>query len=245
MDYRIYHLSLLEWMEAVFLSMGVAGGLSYLFYKSFWGMLMYPAVLYIVSKKFKNERQQKRKETLILQYLDALRAVSTALTAGYAMENAWQEAQKEIRLLYGDKAIMYLELEEWNRAVRLNVPLEQLMESFGERSGDEDIVSFSEVFAFAKRSGSNFVKMMEDTTDHLRRKKETENEIAVSVASRRMEQKVMNVIPLFLLFYLQNASGEYMDVLYSNPAGILFMSVCLLLYAVAYLLSERMLQIAI
>jgi tight adherence protein B len=58
-----------------------------------------------------------------------------------------------------------------------------------------------------------------------------------------MEQKVMNVIPLFILAYLRISSGDYLDVLYGNLFGVSVMSGCLLVYAAAIVVSERLLAI--
>jgi tight adherence protein B len=104
-------------------------------------------------------------------------------------------------------------------------------------------VSFSEVFAFAKRSGGNFVTIIEGTTEHMRAKYETEREIQVLVASRKMEQKIMNVIPMLILAYLKVTSMDFLDILYGNAAGAIFMTGCLLAYGGAILLAERILRI--
>jgi tight adherence protein B len=185
----------------------------------------------------------KRLEALSTQFLDAMRAVSAALLGGYSMENALKEAQREIVLLHGKASNMYRELEEMNQSVQLCVPIEKLFAEFGARSGVEEISNFAEVFAFAKRSGGDLVKIIETTTEHMRLKKETEQEIMVAVASRKLEQKIMNVVPLFILAYLRISSGDYLDVMYGNPFGVLVMTGCLLAYAASVFLSEKLLAI--
>ena len=57
---------------------------------------------------------------------------------------------------------------------------------------------------------------------------------------KKLEQKVMNVMPLFLLFYLDITSPGYLNVLYHNVLGVIFMTICLLGYIASVLLSERM-----
>jgi tight adherence protein B len=138
---------------------------------------------------------------------------------------------------------MYLELAEINQSVQLGIAIEKLFAEFGARSGVEDISSFAEVFAFAKRSGGDLVKIIETTTEHMRFKQETEQEIMVAVASRKLEQKVMNVVPLFILAFLRVSSGDYLNVMYGNLFGILVMTGCLLTYAASVFLSDRILSI--
>ena len=52
----------------------------------------------------------------------------------------------------------------------------------------------------------------------------------------------MNVVPLVILLYLNLTSPGYFDVLYGNLSGICIMSVCLIIYLIAYALSEQMMQ---
>ena len=79
----------------------------------------------------------------------------------------------------------------------------------------------------------------------MRARYETEREIQVQVASRKMEQKVMNIIPLFILAYLKLTSMDFLDVLYGNVAGVLFMTVCLLAYGGAIVLADKILKIRV
>lgn len=242
-DYRKYSLSFTEYGKVVLLSIGITLCVAYLFFSNGYVLLLTPFTGAAVYHHIRRQGLKKQIDELSAQFLDAMRVVSTALLAGYSMENAWKEAQKETGLLYGENAMFYLELQEINHSVELNIPLEHLLESFAERSGIEDIISFSEVFAFAKRCGGDFAEIIEATTNHMYQKQEIEREIDVLVAGRRMEQKIMNLIPLLILAYLRFTSGDYLSVLYHNPIGILFMCGCLLIYLAAFYLAEKILTI--
>ena len=191
-------------------------------------------------KKAGEEQMQLQ---LAKEFVDTLRSISAALLAGFSIENAWKEAEKEILALYGKRSYMYQEVKEMNCSISLNQPLELLLGDFSTRSGNMDIASFSEVFSFAKRSGGNFVTIIDATSRHMRVRHETEREIQVQIASRKMEQKVMNVIPLFILLYLKVTSMDFLNVLYGNVAGALFMTVCLAAYGGAIVLAEKIMTI--
>lgn len=243
MDYRIYRLTPAEHAKCAGMTVALSALLAYLFYDSFWGLLLLP-VLYLVIRKSKVKTGLRRvQDELAKEFLDVLRTVSAALLAGLSMENAWREAGMEISMLYGEDSVMGRELTEINNSVRVGIPLEKQLEDLADRSGNSDIASFAEVFAFAKRSGGNFVTIMEGTADHIRARYDTEREIQVLVASKRMEQKIMNVMPIFILAYLKITSAGFLDILYGNPAGVLFMSACLLAYGMALMLADKILQI--
>lgn len=217
--------------------------IAYLFYDSWLGMILVPVMYLIIRRRQILAAIAQRQRQLEREFLDALRTVSASLLAGYSMENAWRQAQREIESAYGKQSFLYRELEWMNHSLGYNMPLEQLISNFAVRTGNADIASFSEVFAFAKRSGGNFVTIIEGTTQHMRVRYETEREIQVLVASRQMEQKVMNVMPILILAYLKVTSSGFLDVLYGNTAGVLFMSGCLLAYGGAILLAEKILDI--
>lgn len=245
MNYRKYRLTGLDHIKILLISAGLLILIGYLFYESFWAVLLLPVVYWFVRKRVSRMGLSKVQKQLSKQFLDAMRVISTALIAGYSLENAWKEAQKEMESLYGTQSYMYLELKEMNQLADLNNPLEQLMEMFANRTGIEEIKSFAEVFSFAKRSGGNFVDIIEHTTEHMRQKIETRQEIEVVLSSRRMEQLVMDVIPIFILAYLKISSGDYLHVLYGNMLGVLFMTVCLVVYVIAFVLAEKMMAIEV
>lgn len=245
MDYRRYRLSLKEQGKCIGMAVLLAAAIAYLFYDSAWGLLLLPAVYAVLYRRGVTQGLARVQEQMGKEFLDVLRTLSASLLAGLSMENAWREAGREIAGLYGGRSILAGELAEINRCVGLNQPLEQQLEDLAFRSGNADIASFAEVFAFAKRSGGSFATILEGTASHIRARFETEREIQVLVAAKRLEQKIMNVVPLLILAYLKLSSPGFLDILYGTAAGVLFMSGCLLAYAGAILWSERILQIEV
>lgn len=243
MDYRIYHLSIREKISCLVKSLGLTVVIAYLFYQHWLGMILFPFVYLFLSRRAIKEGISNQQEQLATQFLDALRTVSASLLAGYSMENAWKEAAKEIQNLHGENAILLHDLKEMIHSLALNVPIEKLLDEFADRTDNSDIMGFSEVFAFAKRSGGNFAAIIEETTEHMRARHDTEREIQVLVASRRLEQKVMNVVPLFILSYLKLTSDGFLDVLYGSLFGVVFMSICLMTYGITILLADKILNI--
>ena len=245
MEYNDYKLSIKEKLIVIAKTIAVAVTISYLFFDSFIALVFIPLIFAILYKKKKLTELQNRKQELTQQFMEALKNVSTALLAGYSVENSWKEAQKEICLLYGKDSYMNKELDEMNRLIAMNIPVENILQKFAERSGVEEISTFAEIFSFAKRSRGNFGQIIETTTYRMWEKFETLREIQVTVASKKMEQRVMNIIPIGMLAYLKFASGEYMSVMYGNAFGIIFMLICLAMYVFVIYLAEKMLDINI
>ena len=55
----------------------------------------------------------------------------------------------------------------------------------------------------------------------------------------------MVCMPLVITLYLRLTSPEYIDVLNGNVMGIIVMTICLLIYAVAVMLSQKITDINI
>lgn len=245
MDYRNYSMNFKENLWCLFLSVVLTGMIAWLFYRSLWGMLLFPLVLVICRRHYRKEQLHRRKDRLLQEFKDAMQAVSSALLAGYSMENAWREAEKELRELHGETSLMYGELHRINAAVRMNEPLERHLAEFAQRSGCEEIESFAEVFSFAKRSGGDFAKIIRTTVQKLTGRIEVEQEIATVLAGRKLEGRIMNVMPVLILIYLTFSAGDFLDALYGNALGVIIMSGALGGYAAALRMSEHILDIQV
>ncbi len=245
MDYRNYRMGWKDILTCLAAGLVISGVIAGLFYRSAWGMLVCPFVCVICKRQYQAGRLQKRKDQLLLEFKDAMQAVSSALLAGYSMENAWKEAEGELKELHGEASMMYRELHRMNAAVRVNEPLEKVLSEFGRKSGCEEIESFAEVFAFAKRGGGDFAGMIRSTVLKLAGRIEVEREITTILAGKKLEGRVMNVMPVLILAYLTVTSGGFLDPLYGNLAGVLVMTAALAVYAAAMVLSEHIMNIQV
>lgn len=234
-----------QWTIWAAKTIGVGVIVANLFYNSPVGLIVLPFSGYYFYKQMVQARILQDKTKLTEDFLEMLKAISSALLAGYSLENAWREAEKELSASLDKSSLMLRELKTINQSVLMNVPLEEAMSKFAEQTDVEEILNFSEIFSFAKRSGGNFIGIIDSTCYRLIQKYEAKSEIEVAIAAKRLEQKVMNYIPIFILAYLKLTSMDYMSVLYGNFWGIVFMTVCLMLYILAIKLSEKVMLIEI
>ena len=177
--------------------------------------------------------------------MQGIQVLNSGLQAGMSMENAWKEVEKECELLYGKQDAFYQEVRTMNRTVTYNQPIEQLFLDFSHRTGIADIISFAEIFGYGKRSGGNWKIILDRTVTQIAERYEAEREIAVMVAAKRLEQQVMNLVPLGMLLFLQVSSWEYVSVLYHNSLGVMCMSICLAVYLFAICLAEKIMEIRV
>ena len=165
--------------------------------------------------------------------------------SGYSVENAFREAGRDIALLYGKKSHISRYMDKVYKGLRNNVPLEKLLLDFGKKCGNADIEEFAGVFAIAKRSGGNMTETIDRTISVISRKMDVEKEIEVLISAKRLEARIMNFVPFFIIFYISITSPGFFAPLYHNIPGVILMTICMFVYFAAYLLSEKIVNITI
>ena len=130
-------------------------------------------------------------------------------------------------------------------AVTAPAQREYKLDDLAERAGTEEIREFAEIFRIAKRGGGNMTEILSRTAALIEERLDVENEISIMLGNRRLEQRIMDVTPFMIIFYIGITSPGFFDVLYHNPEGIAFMTLCLGAYLCALALSEKILAVTL
>lgn len=224
---------------------GLTALTAWLYYRSFWAVFLLLPVLIWHLRMMEEEGVRKKEREFMEQFKEAIQAVSAALSAGYSVENAFREAQKELLRIYPKEARISKELQMVVRQLRLKVPVEQILEEFSLRVQTEDVRNFVTVFVAAKKSGGNMVAIIQDTVRQIGDKIDVKREIDTILAAKRYEFRVMSAIPYAIIGYMSLSFPEFMDSLYGNILGIGVMTVCLGIYLAAYYLGVRLIKIEV
>lgn len=244
-DYGSYVLSGKEWMLYSAEAILIMGAIGYFFYRSIWACLILSPILVIFLREKKKELAKTRKQELNVQFKDAVLSVSANQRAGYSVENAFREAYRDMAMLYGTESDICHEISYIVKGLDNNVTLEKLLYELGVRSHVPDIMQFADVFMIAKRSGGNMTEILSATADTIEQKITVDKEIQVLVSAKKMEQKIMNMVPFLIIIYIELTSKGFFDVLYHNLTGILIMTVCLAVYLAAFMISRRLVEIEV
>ena len=109
----------------------------------------------------------------------------------------------------------------------------------------EEIRSFAQIFKAARRSGGQLGMIIFHVSEIIGGKIQVQEEIRLMTAQKQFEQKIMNLLPLLIVLYIDLTSPGFFDTMYQTAAGRIVMTVCMLVYAGAYILAGRMLDIEI
>lgn len=131
------------------------------------------------------------------------------------------------------------------RQLQMNVTAETVLKDFAHRTGDEDVQTFVTVFNMAKRSGGDTMEIIRNAVRQMGEKIDVEREIVTLMSAKQLELKIMTIIPMAMIMYMKISFPEFLDVLYGNVAGVVIMSVCLIIYLVAHEMGKRIVEIEV
>ena len=216
---------------------------AYFFYRSYFAVvILAPGILFYRKEKMKRN-EQKRKFLLEQQFKETLLAVQTNLQSGYSVENAFLESYPYIVNLYGKTSDMALELKRIQRGLANGDTMEHLLWDLGRRCPESALEDFANIYVIAVKTGSGWTDIIMKIIANISQRMEIKQEVETLIHGKKLESRMMCIIPFFILFYMDLTSKGYFDVLYHNPAGIAIMSVCMAAYIFAFLMSEKITEI--
>lgn len=221
------------------------GAVSFVFYRSWtaFGILLVFACIYPwIYERSWRERQLCSLEE---QFKEAIQILAGFLNAGYSAENAIAASGRELERLYGVQGMIVKEFRHMAVQMDMNQTVEEVMQEFAERSGLEEAERFSQIFKIAKRSGGQLAPIICHTVSVMEDRSQVKEEIRTMTASVRFEQKVMNVIPFFMILYIDMTSPGFFQVMYETTMGRMIMTGCLAIYLMSLYLSRKLLDIKI
>ncbi len=245
-DYDFYKMTTKERLICVFAAAAIIFAAAYIFYRSILlSLLLTPfSILY---PKFRTKGIiKKRKAELNLQFREALYSLASSLSAGRSIETAFRDAYKELSIQYpGSDTYILAELEQINKKIEMNETIEEALTDFAERSHLEDIKNFTDVFIICKRTGGNLIQVVKNASEIISEKIDVKQEIDVLLTEKRLEYKVLNLMPPLIILLLSAGAEEFMSPVFSEPLGRAVMTFSLLLFVLAFIISKKLMDIEV
>lgn len=219
---------------------------SFVFYQSPLGVLILLPCLPVYQKREKEKLWQRRQKKLREEFLQVLKLIIHSLEAGYSMEHCLEQAcvdyAKEVE---NDSSVILPELQEMQRKLQMNVPVHEIIKTFAKRTQLSEANSFAQIIEIARKSGGNLPAILKRTVNTMLEKEKTLEEIETMVRGKKMEQKIMSMMPVGILLYMKMTSGSYMKPLYHNVLGIIVATIGLFLSLLAIVWSEKIVNISV
>lgn len=247
-DYDIYEMSVAERILYTLAAMAVIFAVGMIFYQN----AILAGILSLTGLFFPKIRTKqiiaKRKKALNNQFKDLLYALSSSMSAGRSLEMAFQDALRDLEVLYPDPETPIMQETAYIiRRIGMNETVEDSIASFARRAHIEDIGNFSDVIRICKRSGGNLIDVTRSTSQMISEKIETRNEIETVITAKKFESRIMTCTPIVMVAVLSSASPEYMEPVFdfSRVIGPVVMTVAIVLFVIAFFIGEKIMDIEV
>ncbi len=242
-NYNKYILSKKEYVSYGMLGISILGVFSYFFYNSYIPTLLLLPTLKFYFKFVQSYLFKKRKNKLLLQFKDAISSMSSSLNSGNSFEHAVWDAYLEIRCLYSANCYMAIELDAICKKLRLSIPVEEAFNDFALRADIDDVSTFCEILSLAKRGGGNIISIINTSIVTICEKIDIHRDITTKIAAKKFEHNIMCFMPMLIMLYLDTTSDGFFIPLYHNIPGIIFMTICLVIYVSAIFIAHKIIHI--
>ncbi len=189
----------------------------------------------VVVKERKRRRLQRRRDT----FKRLLVALETGLEAGYSLENAVLSAVEDMERLCRRGSGTRKLLEGIRRKTQLRTSVWQVMLYYAEETGVEEAEELAEVLRIQQRAGGNLIETMRRTVRKLQAGMELQQEVEMVIAEKRLEQRIMTLMPAGILLYMRVVNYSYIEPLYTTAGGLIVMTVMLGLNLLGDMLGNR------
>lgn len=259
-NYKVYYLKTAEKILWGSIAFAVGAAVAYLFYGGIginaygeatvvtyvMNAIMMALVGAIAVKIFLPIRQrqilEKRLKMLRRQFIDLLDSLSASLSAGQNVPSAFISAKTDLLVQYPENSFIVNEVNQIIDGFNNNIPIEAMLVNLGERSGLKDISDFGKVFETAYRKGGSIKDIVRNTHEILSTKNQLEMEIETKVTSNKNEQNIMMVMPIVIVGMIKTMGGDFAEN-FTTPSGLVFTTIGIALFVLAYYIGQSILKI--
>lgn len=212
----------------------------FLFYHSLIVSLLAGFLVIRLKPYYEDYRALQRRRKLTSQFKDMLYSLSASIAAGRQMPEALVEAADSLSIMYGPEEPIMIELEHMKRCIEENNESDsELLTDFAGRSCSEDINNFVQVYIICRNMGGDLENIITRTASILTDKMNIEREIQAVTAQKKLEGRLIALMPLAMLLILNLLSPSYVIPLYSGLPGRLIMTGCLGAGLAGVMMMER------
>ncbi len=245
-DYDVYVMSKDEKIINIIIAAVIVFAIGYMCYHN----VILSVLLSFIALKWPKMRVKqkiaKRHSELAIQFKDMLYSLSSSLSAGKSVETGLKESLQDLRIIYPDEnAYIIQELSYIVRGIEMNETVESMFGQFSERAHNEDIENFVDIFRTCKRTGGDMVQVIKTTSQTIGEKIEIKQEINTMISGKKFEFKALMIMPVFLILLLSVSSADYMEPVFTTALGHIVMTIAIALFAVAYVVGNKIMTIEV
>ena len=219
--------------------------IAFLFYRSIFGLIVGIVVVPFWLKLCQEKYEMDEKARVSVEFKEYMMLIVTALQTGYSLEKALKQSEKELLRLYPKNSAIINPVHVMNQKIAMNIQVEKAFTELAESIQLEEAESLAEIISFAKRSGGDYGKNIRDTAMKIEENLAVKEEIQTITTEKRLELKVMSIMPMGILAYISLTSRGFIAPLYGNLLGVILMTICLFIYGALIVMGGKIIDIKV
>lgn len=188
------------------------------------------------------KRKDKRDGKLRNQFRDLLDSLSASFSAGVNPNEAFTSAYSDMVQQHGENSFIAIEANEILNGVRQNYNISQMLTNFAERSGNEDIENFANVYEIAVEKGTDLKTVIRRTHSIISDRIAVNDEIQTKLASNKLQHTVMSIMPIGIVAILRFTNESFASS-FASPLGIIVNVIAIGAFIGSYILGQKICDI--
>jgi tight adherence protein B len=175
-----------------------------------------------------------------------LASLTTAMSAGKTIENSIESTILDLQMVYGQENDEFSnELRHLHAQLLNGVSVEVAFYQFSSKFELDEIKQFSELITSVKRRSGDLLDIIRRVSQITNDRLEFEEELAVLIAQKKLEIRLLFMIPFIFLALLKWTSYDYIKPLYQSIIGNVIMFIALIFLFIAYVIARNLMKIKI
>lgn len=259
LNYKCYILSFSEKIIYYFISFFGGGIVGLVFFSGFFksegnptfatyisDIVIFVLVGFFVSRllfsTYVVKRKEKRDKKLRNQFRDLLDSLSASFSSGANSNDAFATMCEDMIQQHGVDSYIAKESIEILNGTKQNISISEMLKSFAERSGNEDIENFADVYYIALEKGSDLKTVIRRTHTIISDRIAVNDEIQTKLASNKLQHTVMSIMPIGIVAMLR-LTNESIANSFSTPLGIIVNVIAISAFVGSYILGQKICDI--
>lgn len=183
--------------------------------------------------------RKRRLERFNEQLEDALNSMSSALKAGFSINQAIEVIASE------NRNPISIEFRLLMQEIRLGVSLEHALENMVKRLGSEDFELVATAILTARQTGGELTVIFERLAGMIRERMRISGKLRALTAQGRLQSYVVGAMPFLLMIVMHYIAPDMMSTFFNSMAGILLILGAVMLVVMGFLVIRKITNIDI
>ena len=197
------------------------------------------AGLYFLPRKYLRMRIKKRNETFINMFPDAVDMIVRSVKSGHPLNTALRMIAENI-----DPPVK-TEFKQLVDEIAFGRSTTEALVRMSKRVDEPDLQFFVVILSVQQETGGNLAEVLSNLSGIIRKRKQLRLKIKAMTSEGRATGLILGALPLVVMGAIYGTSPEYLEPLFTEPAGKMVLAGAIGLLLLAFFVIKSMLNIDI